>query len=192
MTDDQHSAKPPKDVVPPVPLTREQIIQLSDMVGTTVAISVPGEVIPDPEGFPAGMTPNPGASNRYAVTVWKPCGWSNPTEPPRTHHERRNDGCELQPNHRERNTMKEYIRLVPLDGTDGVDAAVVGTADKVGIALTIDTGAERYAVGLDHDQAVALASTLAQMLAAGPEELSRAVNDHQFRKITQEIHNDDK
>ncbi len=88
--------------------------------------------------------------------------------------------------------MKEYIRLVPLDGTDGVDAAVVGTADKVGIALTIDTGAERYAIGLDHDQAASLATTLAQMLAAGPEELSRAITDHQFRKITEEIRNDDK
>ena len=77
----------------------------------------------------------------------------------------------------------EYIRLIPLDGTDGIDAAVIGTGTQVGIALTIDTGVERYAVGMDPDQAAALAATLTGMLAAGPEELSRAVTNHQFRQI---------
>ena len=79
--------------------------------------------------------------------------------------------------------MNEYIRLVPLDGTDGVDAAVVGAGTQVGIALTINTGTARYAIGLDPDQAAALVTTLTGILAAGPEELSRAVTDHQFRQI---------
>ncbi|WP_460358984.1 hypothetical protein [Mycobacterium sp. ZZG] len=56
MTDD--ASKAPRDVVPPAPLTREQIVELNDTVGTTVTFSVPGEVIPDSDGFPAGMTPN--------------------------------------------------------------------------------------------------------------------------------------
>lgn len=77
----------------------------------------------------------------------------------------------------------EYIRLVPLDGTYGVDAAVVGTGDRVGLALTIDTGNARYAIGIDPDQAATLAATLTGMLAAGPEELSRAVTNRQFRQI---------
>ncbi|MDN4521415.1 hypothetical protein QYF68_26855 [Mycolicibacterium austroafricanum] len=56
MTDDP--SKAPRDVVPPAPPTREQILQWNDMVGTTVTVSAPGEVIPGPDGFPAGMTPN--------------------------------------------------------------------------------------------------------------------------------------
>lgn len=86
----------------------------------------------------------------------------------------------------------EYIRLIPLDGTDGVDAAVIGTGTQVGLALIIDTGTARYAIGLDPDQAATLVTTLTGMLAAGPEELSRAVTDHQFRRIIQgENQNDD-
>jgi hypothetical protein len=83
-------------------------------------------------------------------------------------------------------SSKEYTRLVPLDGTDGVDVALVGHGNTIGLALTIDTGTERYAVGLDTDQAATLARTVAQLLAAGPDELHQAVTNHQFRRIIEE------
>jgi uncharacterized protein YpuA (DUF1002 family) len=85
---------------------------------------------------------------------------------------------------------KEYTRLVPLDGIEGVDAAIVEARDQIGLALLVDTGTARYAVGLDPDQAATLVNTLATLLAAGPEELSRAVTDHQFRRIIEDNTND--
>lgn len=50
--------KPPKDVVPPSPPTREDILRWNDMVGTVMNVSEPGEIILDPEsGVPLGAGP---------------------------------------------------------------------------------------------------------------------------------------
>ena len=49
--------KPPKDVVPPAPLTREQLLRVNDAVGTAVHVSEPGEVLTDTDGVPIGVGP---------------------------------------------------------------------------------------------------------------------------------------
>lgn len=59
MTGDRDEfGKAPADVVPPSPSTREQILQWNDQIGATVTISVPGQMISDLDGLPAGMTPS--------------------------------------------------------------------------------------------------------------------------------------
>ncbi|MCZ0727195.1 hypothetical protein [Mycolicibacterium iranicum] len=50
--------KPPKDVVPPTPPTREDILRWNAMVGTVMNVSEPGEIISDPDsGLPLGVGP---------------------------------------------------------------------------------------------------------------------------------------
>ena len=57
MTDDHRFRKPPKDVVPAAPLTREQILHLNQMIGTAVNVSEPGEILTDTDGVPIGVGP---------------------------------------------------------------------------------------------------------------------------------------
>ena len=84
----------------------------------------------------------------------------------------------------------QYTRLTPLDGSDGVAAAAVVKGNQVGLALVVNTGAARYAIGIDTGQAADLAASLTGMLAAGPEELMRAVTDRRFRTIIEEDQHD--
>lgn len=54
---DHRRGKPPTDVVPPAPRTREQILRMNDAVGTAVHVSEPGEILTDTDGMPIGVGP---------------------------------------------------------------------------------------------------------------------------------------
>ncbi len=49
--------RPPRDVVPPPPPSREDILRWNDIVGTTMNIREPGEILTDPDGVPIGVGP---------------------------------------------------------------------------------------------------------------------------------------
>lgn len=50
--------RPPPDVVPPQPLTREEILRMNDVVGTVQPVSQPGEFDEDADGFPLSVGPS--------------------------------------------------------------------------------------------------------------------------------------
>lgn len=54
--DHYRTNRPPVDIEPRKPLTREDILDLDAAAGTTTTIRHPGQMILDPDGLPVGMT----------------------------------------------------------------------------------------------------------------------------------------
>ena len=52
--------RPPRDVIPPPPPSREDILRWNAAMaaGTTMNISEPGEILTDPDGVPIGVGPS--------------------------------------------------------------------------------------------------------------------------------------
>jgi hypothetical protein len=54
LTDDSMK-RAPRDVVPPTPPSREQILRCNEAVGSVMPVSEPGEMDADSEGIPIGV-----------------------------------------------------------------------------------------------------------------------------------------